>query len=327
MTTMANPYLHGLLIGLRERREAALAAALLICLLVVNVSLNPNWLVPSNWGGVIGLASPLLLASMAAMPSILSGRGGIDVSVGPAMGFVNVVIVQSLFQGAGLETPFIVVPAALALGIAVGSLNGVLALFLRIQPIVATLGSYLFLSGITLTIVPAPTGTIPDWLRELANGYAILPLAFAVVVWIAVKSLPFHSALMTVGSDDRAAYTAGLPVTTIRFLAYGLGGLFAGLAGLSLTALIGSADPNIGPNFTLSAISAIALGGISLAGGRGGCLAALLGAIDIFLLQSALTYFNLSPFVLQIAYGMILVLSVSLNAIFAQLSRRSRGMA
>ena len=63
------------------------------------------------------------------------------------------------------------------------------------------------------------------------------------------------------------------------------------------------------------AISAVALGGVSLAGGRGGFLAAAIGAIDIFLLQSALTYFNVSTFVLQIAYGVILVLSISLNAL------------
>jgi len=72
------------------------------------------------------------------------------------------------------------------------------------------------------------------------------------------------------------------------------------------------------------AISAVALGGVSLAGGRGGFLAAAIGAVDIFLLQSALTYFNVSTFVLQIAYGVILVLSISLNALPA-LARRRRG--
>ena len=74
------------------------------------------------------------------------------------------------------------------------------------------------------------------------------------------------------------------------------------------------------------AISAVALGGVSLAGGRGGLLAAAIGAVDIFLLQSALTYFNVSTFVLQIAYGVILVLSISLNALPA-LARARRGAA
>ena len=115
---------------------------------------------------------------------------------------------------------------------------------------------------------------------------------------------------MAVGSDDRAAYTAGVDVTLVRFISYVMTGLFAGFAGLMLTALIGSADPNIGPTYTLIAIAAVALGGVSLAGGRGGCLGAAIGAIDIFLLQSVLTDFNVSTFVLQIAYGVILVLAV-----------------
>jgi ribose transport system permease protein len=97
--------------------------------------------------------------------------------------------------------------------------------------------------------------------------------------------------------------------------------MFAGVAGLLLTALIGSADPNVGGSFTLLSISAVALGGVSLAGGRGGVLAAIVGASDIFLLQSALTYFNVSTFVLQIAYGLILVASISLNGLIAMFER------
>ena len=108
----------------------------------------------------------------------------------------------------------------------------------------------------------------------------------------------------------------------VRFFSYVLTGIFGGIAGLMLTALIGSADPNVGPSFTLLAISAVALGGVGLGGGRGGFLAAAVGAADIFLLQSALTYFNVSTFVLQIAYGVILVLSISLNALPAALAHR-----
>jgi len=128
---------------------------------------------------------------------------------------------------------------------------------------------------------------------------------------------------MSVGSDDRACYTAGVPIGLVRFLSYCITGVFAGTAGLLLTALIGSADPNVGASFTLLAISAVALGGVSLGGGRGGILAAVIGASDIFLLQSALTYFNVSTFVLQIAYGIILVVSISLNGLAAMFERRT----
>ena len=304
-----------------RRRETSFALGLLIVLLVINVLLNPARFAPAAWGATIGLAAPLVAASIAATPAILGGRGGIDVSVGPLMGFVNAIIVQALIADAGISSPLAVIPALLAVGVLAGALNGALAAFVRIQPIVATLGTYLLFSGLTLTIVPAPTGTVPPWIQSLSGQLSIVPLAALIIAWLAIKQLPYYDQLMAVGSDDRASYTAGVPVAWVRFLSYCLTGLFASVAGLLLTALIGSADPNVGAGFTLLSISAVALGGVSLAGGRGGLLAAVVGAADIFLLQSALTYFNVSTFVLQIAYGLILVASISLNGMTVMFER------
>jgi ribose transport system permease protein len=198
----------------------------------------------------------------------------------------------------------------------------VLAGVVRIQPIIATLGTYLVLTGLTLTILPAPMGVAPPWLKSLAGSWSILPIALVFLAWLGLRRLPFYDQLMATGSDDRAAYTAGIPVGLIRFLSYLLTGIFAGAAGLMLTALIGSADPATGPSYTLIAISAVALGGVSFRGGRGGLVNAAIGAIDIFLLQSVLTYFNVSSFVLHIAYGAILVLAVTLTALQERLMSR-----
>jgi ribose transport system permease protein len=295
--------------------RSGFALVLLVLLLVVNVALNPARFAPANSGALIGLAAPLIGAALASTPAILGGRGGIDVSVGPLMGLVNALIIKTLVMDLGLSTPWIVVPAALLVGAAIGAFNGLLATIVRIQPMVGTLGVYLILTGLTLTILPSPMGTAPAWLKMLAGPLSILPLGAVLLGWLGLTRLPYHAHLMAVGSDDRAAFTAGVPVTLVRFLAYVLGGVLAGAAGLMLTALIGSADPATGPAYTLIAISAVALGGVSLGGGRGGLIAAAIGAIDIFLLQSALTYFNVSSYVLQIAYGLILVAAVMLTAL------------
>ena len=295
-------------------RESRPALVLLVLLIAVMAALDPARLAPRGWGTQLGLAAPLLCTAAAVMPAMLGGGGGIDVSIGPLIGFVNEVLVGVLVAKLGIAAPAVLVPAALLLGAALGAVNGLLATVVRVQPIIATLGTYLVLSGLTLTILPAPVGGAPDWLRALAGGRALLPLAALVLGWAALRRTPFHGHLMATGSDARAAYSAGVPVAAVRFLSYVLGGAIAGLAALMMTALIGSADPNIGPTLTLVAISAAALGGVGLAGGQGGLLAALLGGADIFLLQSVLTGFNVSPFVLQIAYGLILVASVSLNA-------------
>ena len=307
---------------LRKLSGVGFAVVMLVVLLVLNVALNPARFQPVGWGTLLGLAAPLIGAAIASAPVILAGRGGIDISVGPLMGFVNALVIQVLFLNLGISSPWIIVPAALLVGAAVGATNGVLATIVRIQPIVATLGTYLILTGITLTILPAPIGPAPDWLKAMAGPLSIVPLALIVLCWLFIRRTPYYDLLMAVGSDDRAAYTAGVPVTKVRLIAYVLTGLFAAAAGLMLTSLIGSADPNIGPTYTLIAIAAVALGGVSLAGGRGGLGGAAIGAIDIFLLQSLLTTFNVSTYVLQIAYGLILVVAVVLTAVQERLSVR-----
>ncbi|TPK33212.1 ABC transporter permease [Mesorhizobium sp. B2-5-3] len=296
-------------------RSVGFAAVLLIVLLAVNLMLSPARFQPGSWGALVGLAAPLIGAAIASTPVILAGRGGIDISVGPLMGFVNAIVIQVLFLRAGISSPLALVPAALLIGALVGAANGFLATIVRIQPIVATLGTYLILTGVTLTILPAPIGPAPAWLKALAGPLSLLPLALMFLFWWLVRRSPYYDQLMAVGSDDRAAYTAGVDVTLVRFIAYVMTGILGGCAGLMLTALIGSADPNIGPTYTLIAIAAVALGGVSLAGGRGGVAGAAIGAVDIFLLQSVLTTFNVSTFVLQIAYGAILVLAVMLTAL------------
>lgn len=305
-------------------RSVGFAVVLLAVLLAVNLILSPARFQPGSWGALVGLAAPLIGAAIASTPVILAGRGGIDISVGPLMGFVNAVVIQLLFLKAGISSPVLLVPAALLIGALVGVANGFLATIVRIQPIVATLGTYLILTGVTLTILPAPIGPAPAWLKALAGPWSMLPLLLMFLAWWLVRRLPYYDQVMAVGSDDRAAYTAGVDVTRVRFIAYVMTGILGGCAGLMLTALIGSADPNIGPTYTLIAIAAVALGGVSLAGGRGGVAGAAIGAIDIFLLQSVLTTFNVSTFVLQIAYGAILVLAVMLTALQERLAMKGR---
>jgi ribose transport system permease protein len=298
--------------------------ALLAGLLIVNLWLNPARFAPGNCGVLIGLASPLICAALAATPPILGGRGGIDVSIGPAMGFVNAVLVVVLVGQLDVTSPFLILPSALALGAAIGFINGYLATIARIQPIIATLGSYLVLAGLTVTLVPAPIGVIPEWWRSIAHDFSLAPILVIALIWLIFTRRPIYGQLMATGSDDRAAFTAGVNVAAVRLMAYTLSGVFAGVASLSLTALIGSADPNVGPPYTLLAISSVALGGVSLAGGRGGLLGAAIGALNIFLLQSVLTFFNVSTFVLQVAYGAILVVAVSLSPLQERLSRSAR---
>ena len=118
------------------------------------------------------------------------------------------------------------------------------------------------------------------------------------------------------GFDERTAYTSGVNINAVRLGAYAVAGFYAGLAALSYTALICSADPIFGNAYTLLAITALVLGGTSLVGGTGGGLGSVLGAIIMYMITCVLSTFHfglVSGFVTQMVYGVILILSFSVS--------------
>ncbi len=298
----------------RYINEARFAVWLFVILMVLTLIITPSRFAWDNLGTTLGLVAPLILTACALTPVFLAGREGIDLSVGPAMGFISVVMVKIFMMDLGITNPLLIVPLALGLGAMIGVINGYIALYIRVQPIVTTLGSYLVLSGLASWILPAPMGPVPEWLRALSEGYSILPLLAAGLFWLWIKRLPLYMYILTLGGEDRAVYASGINVNFIRLLTYVIAGVFVGLSAIALTGLLGSADAQVAPNYTLLAIAAAALGGVSLAGGKGTMVGASLGAVDIFLLQNLITHFNVSSFVLQIVYGLILVLAVALNS-------------
>jgi ribose transport system permease protein len=298
--------------------------ALLVALLILNLAMDPSSFAPSSLPATFGLATPIILAAFAVTPSLLVGNGGIDLSAGPVMGLVDVIVVHDVIGRAGISNPVVVVLIALAVGLGVGLVNGVLVAYVRIEPIVATLGTYLACSGIALSLIPSPGGTVPSWLGGLAAGASVVTVAAALGGWWWFTRLPVYEAMMATAGDERAAFTSGIDTARIRIVAYSLGGILAGIGGLALAAVLGSADPTVGPNYTLTGIAAAAFGGVSLAGGRGGILRALVGALAIFLLQNVLTYLNVSPFLLDVAYGAVLVAAVALNGAAGELIARRR---
>jgi ribose transport system permease protein len=296
---------------LARERVSTFAIVLFCVLLLINLAKLPSFLSASNIPSTLANAAPFVLAAMAATPAMLSGGGGVDVSVGPLMGLINAFLIVTLASN-GLAGAVAAIPILLAVGLGVGLINGLLVTVVRLQPIVATLSSYLVLTGVTLIILPQPAGTAPGWVNDLGGSMGGIPgavviVAVPVVAWALLWRTQFRVSLLAVGGDDRTAFTAGTNVLVIRTMAYALGGLLAAVAGIALTALVGSGDPTLGPQYTLTAIAAAAFGGTSLAGGRGGMTGSIFAAVDIYLVQNALSAFRVSSYWLQVVYGAILV--------------------
>jgi ribose transport system permease protein len=304
----------------------AVPLALLIVLFIANAIVQPQFLSQQSWAASMAVLCPIVLTAMAMTLPILSGNGGIDLSVGPMAGFITVLIAAVLVP-AGI-TSQVIIPIVIVFGLTAGALNGVLIAYVRLPAIIATLGMYLFYQGLGTEVLPEAGGSVPVWLVKLDGSYGPIPavwVVFAViaVIWLLLTRGSYLRNLLSVGGDERAAYTAGVNVSRLRVVTYSLGGALAAIAGLMLTGLIQGGDGTVGPPYTISAITAVALGGIALAGGRGGLLGGAIGGTVLFLIQELLTDAHVSVYAVSVVNGIILILALALNGTVEYLRRRT----
>lgn len=320
--------------GGRSNPYLLMPITLFFALLAFAVLRSPNLMTSAGLGAAIIVVTPLILATYALMASSISGRGTVDLSIGPLIGFVNVTLIQ--LQAAGvLENPIVVFLYAMAAGALYQLIFALIVIFVRVQPIIVSLSGYLALTGINLVILPRPGGMAPAFMAEWGYGTSIFSpilviLLIATTAWLLFTTTAFYTHLRLMGSDERAAYTSGVPITTVRIGAHLISGCFAGLAAICFTALISSGDPSQGTTYTLLAVTALVLGGASLAGGRGGVFGSALGAINLYLITFCLSTFNfgaVQSFVTNLAYGTILVLSLLLTLLIPVIQRYIRNFS
>jgi ribose transport system permease protein len=301
---------------------------LLTILVSIAVIRGPSLVSLSGFGSAILVAAPLTLATYALMAVAIAGRGTVDLAIGPLVAFINVSIVT--LNGLGVVTsPFAVFLVALGIGVVYQVLFALVIIFVRVQPIIVALSGFLALVGINLVILPRPGGTAPEWMTSWGLGNTIfspilLILLLATGGWLLFTLSPFYGHLRLMGYDERAAYTSGVRTNIVRIGAHVISGTFAGLAAICYTALIASGDPTQGTTMSLTAVTAVVLGGVSLSGGRGSIAGALLGAVNIFLIGYVLATFNfgaVQAFVTQLFYGLILVLSLLLTLLVPVVGR------
>jgi ribose transport system permease protein len=305
------------------------AIAFAVALLAMNVAIDRSFLDPFNWPSILAVAMPFILISMAAAPVITTG--GIDLSIGPAAGLVNALLIGWLAP-AGWTSPLAVIAATLVIGLAIGAANGVVVAWLRVPSIIATLGSYLVLSGLTLEVLPMSGGQAPDWMIALGGKIGAFPLPLLIpgavfLAWTPVRASAFGRNLLASGGEPRAAFASGIDVALTRFVAFIASSVIAAVTGFAFTVSLGSGDPTAATRYTLIGIAGAVLGGVSLSGGRGGLLGAAAGGAVLFFVQNLLSLAHVSAFYAQIAYGVILLAALALNGIAERVRHRRDHLA
>jgi len=264
----------------------------------------------------------VLLAFVAMAQSLVVITSGIDLSVGMIFTLTNclasaIVVGSPLMAGLG-------VIAVLAVGALCGAINGLIVIFGRLQPIVATIATGAVYFGLALALRPTPGGSVEETLADAFTGrlFGFMPaslvalVAVVLVVWVPFSQSVTGRAAYAVGSSEPAAYMSGVPIRRAKFTAYTLSGLLSGIGGLFLTffTYTGDAAYASGNAYTLFSIAAVVLGGVSLFGGSGSAIGAVFGALAFRTIGDLLFVFDFDPLWQPLFQGVVLMLAVSLGA-------------
>ena len=312
------------------RRDPGLFSmpALLIVSLAITVAIHPQF---SDFDLQSLAMGALPLAFAAAAQSVVVIAGGIDLSIGSAMAVANV-LAASAMEKAGFAESLLLAVVVLIAGAAIGALNGLIVILSRIPDVVATLTTGFIWGGVALVIMEKPGGGAPQEFLNLGTGTLLttwLPNALVLLVvaicaiWIPLRRSKLGLQLYAVGSDRTAAFRSGVNINRTRFAAYIFSGLFSAVGGLGLTMTTGIGAPLAGVYYTLSGLAAVVVGGVSLAGGRGGMLGPVMAAFVLTLIPTDLIFLNIDPNFGQVIQGTLIVVIVMIGG-FVEMERNRK---
>jgi ribose transport system permease protein len=305
-----------------EHRGTLIALAVFLMMFAIYVGNHPAGFTAN----VVTTASNkgVLLALIAMAQTLVVLTAGIDLSVGMILILTNC-LASWIVVGSPLMTTLGIL-GVLGTGLGCGILNGLIVIYGRLQPIVATIATSAIFYGLALALRPIPGGgnineAVADSLTmQLPGGIPASLVALVLVVllvWIPYRRSVLGRAAYAVGSSESAAYMSGVPIRRAKFLAYALSGLLASLGGLFLTFFTysGEASAANGNTYTLFSIAAVVLGGVSLFGGSGSAIGAIFGAFMFRTIGDLMFVFDLEPLWQPLFQGVILLAAVSIGAV------------
>ncbi|BCZ85591.1 ABC transporter permease [Paraburkholderia terrae] len=307
------------LAALRGKERLAFSIVFLTVLIATLLVIHPRGASPAvitSWAN-----QGVGVAFVAVGQTIVVLSGGIDISIGAIMALANC-IASVWVNGSALHAGVGVVLVLIA-GALCGLVNGIVIVYGRIQPIVATLGTGAVYSGVALLVRPEPGGEISSILSDLATGTVgrwvpaslLLLVGFVLLIWEPVRRALIGRTIYAAGSAEAAAFMSGLPLDTAKLLAYTLAGIFAALGGLFLGFQTLSGDATIGMPYTLNSVAAVVLGGTSLAGGAGSVAGSIAGAFILGTIGNLMFFAGIPPLAQPLFDGLVLLAVVTLGAL------------
>lgn len=265
----------------------------------------------------IGLYSSIMGISATAMTMCVIANG-IDLSVGSIMALSGMFVADMATK---TSNPVLIVGVGLLIGLACGTLNGIIITKGKISSFITTISTQLIFRG--FAYIYSNGGSIicnTPFLNWLGRGYFIgipVPLILMLICFLVfgfvLSKTEFGRNVYAVGGNAAASYLAGLNVNRTQLIANMLSGLMGGMAGLVITAQSGAGLPQAADGLQMDIIAAVILGGSSLNGGKGNVIGTLLGILLLSTLSNGMSLLNIPSFWQMVAKGAVLILAVLLD--------------
>ncbi|MCU1656523.1 MAG: L-arabinose transporter permease [Pseudonocardiales bacterium] len=296
--------------------NVSLVGALIVVVAVFSW-LNSGYL---TWDNVQVIGEAATVAGLlAVVQTVVIICGALDISVGSQTGIASVISAMA-FMSTG-HNPFLGMAAAIGVGIVAGVLNGLIIVYGRVNPVIATLAGLAAYKGVAQLISGgrAQGFVLGDNLfifiaRGRIAGIPVqvcILIVVAIIVHLMLKYTDIGRNIYAIGGNDTAARLAGIKINKYLIAVYALAGIVAAVAGIVLTARTGSGQPTSGSEgLELQSITAAALGGCALKGGKGGVGGTLLAVLLLGALNNGLNVVGVNTFWQNVAQGALLVVAV-----------------
>jgi ribose/xylose/arabinose/galactoside ABC-type transport system permease subunit len=292
---------------------------LVLLALAVSLLLGPAFWTAANLRSLF--ASIAVEGIMCVGMTVVMVAGGFDLSIGSVMALAGIIVVSAEAYGLGAS-------AALALGAAavVGIANGLLVAVLRINPFIATLATMIIVRALVLTWTGAePVSGASPALMDAANGQVLgVPLAGLLLVALAALGHAFMARMRmgreihALGGNEAAARASGVDTLRLKIFCYTVSGLCAGLAGIVLAGRLNTGSPIIGEQAALNVITAVLLGGTSLAGGVGTIWGSLAGLLTVGVIENVMRGADVPAYWQRILQGGLLLAIIVADRVLAK---------
>jgi ribose transport system permease protein len=324
MTTVAVRFRPSGAPRLVEGQELALLAVIAVLWLTLGFATD-TFLTGSNLRAILFNVAPVALIGIGMTAVVVTA--GIDVSVGSAVAVVMVVVAK-LIRDVGMPAPA-AVGVAVAVGTALGLVNGGLVAFGRIHPIIVTFATLNIFRFVALRLFDNRQVTgVPDTLSFAGGGAAgrivgvptawLAAVVLAAAMWWYMRSFPTGRHLYAIGGDAWAARLAGVRVRRRQLLCYVLTGALVGLAGCVLIGSGGLVSQNAGEGLELQVIAAVVIGGTSIVGGRGTVFGTMLGSLLVGTVTSAVTLLGWRSELTTLFVGIFILVAVGVDLVRAR---------